>query len=59
MDSAIKSGQEETKATVITSQENIQTAINSIWSSLKETIEKQAEDMLLCVDPQTQYLCEH
>jgi hypothetical protein len=50
------STQEEMKAKMDIHQEKMEAAIHSIRSELEETIKHSVEDVLLCVDQETQSL---
>jgi hypothetical protein len=54
----IKSSKEKVKATVSAVREKMKSAMNSIWSELEKTIKKLVEDVLSCVDQETNYLCK-
>jgi hypothetical protein len=65
MEAMIKTGQEQMRAKVKASleemkagHENMEAARNSIWSKLDKTIKNRVEDILSCVDQQTQGLYE-
>jgi hypothetical protein len=55
----VKVGLEEMKAAVRVSQENTETAANSILPELEETMKNQVEDVLASVNQWTQDLCRN